>query len=59
MLLSLYVADIIIVKHDFEFVQIIITGEKSYIIRVKIHKYEFKKLVAFSQVRYIKKILTI
>ena len=58
-LLSLYVDDIIIVKHDFEFVQIINMGEKSYIIRVKIHKYEFKKLVAFSQVRYIKKILTI
>ena len=58
-LLSLYVDDILIAKHYFEFVQIINTGEKSYIIRVKIHKYEFKKLVALSQVHYIKKILTI
>ena len=58
-LLSLYVDDILIVKHDFKFVQIINTGEESYIIKVKIHKYEFNKLVAFSHVRYIKKILTI
>ena len=54
-LLSLYLDDILIVKYDFEFVQIITTGEESYIIRGKIHKYEFKKLVAFSHVRYIKK----